>query len=56
MMRTMPVPDGAALERFTEMFAQAAHDFEIDYRKTMFCGICEDCVSERRESESRVVM
>jgi Fur family peroxide stress response transcriptional regulator len=50
----LSVPDLAVLERFTEVFAQAAHDFEIDYRKTMFCGICEDCVSEQRESESRV--
>ncbi|MDR1094770.1 MAG: transcriptional repressor [Spirochaetaceae bacterium] len=52
----LPVPDKAALERFTEVFSQAAHDFEIDYRKTMFCGICEDCASEQRESESRVAM
>jgi Fur family peroxide stress response transcriptional regulator len=52
----LPVPDEAALERFTEVFTQAAHDFEIDYRKTIFCGMCEDCVSGRRESESRVTM
>jgi Fur family peroxide stress response transcriptional regulator len=52
----LPVPDEAVLERFAEMFTQAAHDFEIDYRKTMFSGLCEDCVAARRDSESRVTM
>jgi Fur family peroxide stress response transcriptional regulator len=52
----LPVPDEAARERFAEVYTQAAHGIEIDYRRTMFCGICDDCASGRRGSESRVTM
>jgi Fur family peroxide stress response transcriptional regulator len=46
----LPVPDEAELERFGEMFAQSTHGFEIDYRQTMFCGVCEECASGRHET------
>jgi Fur family peroxide stress response transcriptional regulator len=39
--------DDAALRRLTEGVTRSAAGFAIDYRKTLFCGVCEDCASRR---------
>ena len=36
-----------ALRRLAEGVADLAAGFAIDYRKTVFCGVCEDCASRR---------
>jgi Fur family peroxide stress response transcriptional regulator len=39
--------DDAALRRLVEGVTAHAAGVAIDYRKTVFCGVCEDCASRR---------
>jgi Fur family peroxide stress response transcriptional regulator len=50
----VPMPDEAALKRFAKTFAQSTRGFAIDYRKTLFCGICADCASKRRDDDDTI--
>jgi Fur family peroxide stress response transcriptional regulator len=43
----LPVPDQTVLRRFADELTRPSAGFGIDYRKTMFCGVCEDCLKQR---------
>ena len=41
--------DDAAVRRLAAGITDAAAGFAIDYRKTVFCGVCADCAAHRDE-------
>jgi Fur family peroxide stress response transcriptional regulator len=49
----LPVPDDGALRCLAKAFARQTGGFTVDYRKTLFCGSCEECAPDDRLSQDK---
>ncbi|MDR1469060.1 MAG: transcriptional repressor [Spirochaetaceae bacterium] len=47
--------DDTVLRHLAEGVARSAAGFAIDYRKTMFCGVCENCAHKESADKPPVV-